>query len=43
VNGNIHINMASDHNFIMAFFNFGVISSDIVIEDRTWTCLCRDN
>ena len=35
VSGNIRINMASDHNFIMAFFNCGFISSDIVIEDKT--------
>ena len=35
VSGNIRINMASDHNFIMAFFNCGFISSDIAIEDKT--------
>ena len=27
--------MALDHNFTMAFFNSGFISSDIVIEDKT--------
>ena len=35
MNGNTHINMASDHSSIMASSNFGFISSGIDIEDRT--------
>ena len=34
MNGNTRINMASDHNSIMASFSFGFISRDIDIEDR---------